>query len=106
MKPQAGTMEISLTKKETRLFILRNDMVYSRKHFIRTAAAGLVFTAVGTKLLGCKTSAAATGNLNEFGLQLYTLRDVLPGDPKGVLKQVAAMGYGQIESYEGDQGMF
>lgn len=41
-----------------------------------------------------------------FGLQLYTLRDVLPQDPKGVLKQVASYGYKQIESYEGAQGMF
>lgn len=41
-----------------------------------------------------------------FGLQLYTLRDVLPADPKGILKQVAAFGYKQIESYEGNQGMF
>lgn len=81
-------------------------MAYSRKNFIKTAAAGLIFTAVGSKLLGCKASAAATGNLREFGLQLYTLRDVLPADPKGILKQVATMGYDQIESYEGDQGMF
>jgi sugar phosphate isomerase/epimerase len=37
---------------------------------------------------------------------LYTLRDDLPKDPKGILKQVASFGYKQIESYEGDKGMF
>lgn len=44
-------------------------------------------------------------NIN-FGLQLYTLRDVLPADPKGILTQVASFGYKEIESYEGDTGMF
>ena len=41
-----------------------------------------------------------------FGLQLYTLRDDMPKDPKGILKQVSSFGYKQIESYEGPQGMF
>lgn len=45
-------------------------------------------------------------NIKEFGLQLYTLRDELPKDPKDILKQVVAMGYKQIESYEGKKGMF
>ena len=65
------------------------------------------------KETGTKDSTAATSSnaatsvaLQTFGLQLYTLRDDLPKDPKGILKQVSAMGYKQIESYEGDQGMF
>ena len=48
----------------------------------------------------------APGTLSEFGLQLYTLRDLMPGDPKGTLKQIADMGYKQIEGYEGDLGIF
>lgn len=44
--------------------------------------------------------------INNFGLQLYTLRDEMPKDPKGVLRSVASYGYKQIESYEGDQGIF
>jgi sugar phosphate isomerase/epimerase len=54
-------------------------------------------------------STSETGNmstLKEFGLQLYTLREDLPKDPRGVLKQVAGFGYKQIESFEGLQGMF
>ncbi len=50
--------------------------------------------------------AVATGSIPLFGIQLYTLRDDMPKDPKGVLKQVASFGYKQIESYEGPQGMF
>ena len=45
-------------------------------------------------------------SLAAFGLQLYTLRDLFPDDPKGILKQVSDMGFTQIEGYEGDQGMF
>ena len=41
-----------------------------------------------------------------FGLQLYTLRDDFPKDPRGVLKQVADAGYKQVESFEGPKGMF
>lgn len=51
-------------------------------------------------------AAAAPMGIGAFGLQLYTLRDVFPQDPKGILKQVADMGYTQIEGYEGDKGIF
>ncbi len=58
-------------------------------------------------LVSCfSRSGASSGTLDSFGLQLYTLRDVIGKDPKGVLKQVAAMGYKEIESYEGEKGMF
>jgi sugar phosphate isomerase/epimerase len=52
-------------------------------------------------------SAIAEGTLlNAFGIQLYSLRDDFPKDPKGVLKQVADMGYNQIEGFERDKGLF
>lgn len=34
-----------------------------------------------------------------IGLQLYTLRDVIMKDPKGVVKQVAEMGYQHVETF-------
>jgi sugar phosphate isomerase/epimerase len=98
-------------------------MHYNRRKFITTAGA----VSAGAVLLpnwGCKgegakteeiaatvdtaaTAAAATPSLSAFGIQLYTLRDDMPKDPKGILKQVAGMGYKQIESYEHDKlGMF
>jgi sugar phosphate isomerase/epimerase len=49
---------------------------------------------------------AVAGSLAAFGLQLYTLRDAMPTDPKGMLKQAADFGYKQIEGYEGDLGLF
>ncbi len=82
--------------------------MYKRRDFIKNAATGIALTAITGKLLGCSSTSRSinTENLKEFGLQLYTLRDVLPKDPKGILKQVAAMGYKQVEGYEGDKGMF
>lgn len=42
--------------------------------------------------------------INPFGAQLYSVRDVLPKDPKGIMTQLAQMGYRQFESYSGPQG--
>jgi sugar phosphate isomerase/epimerase len=83
-------------------------MVYQRRDFLKTTAKGIAITAITGKLLGCNSSSmvGSTNTIKDFGLQLYTLRDIMPKDPKGILKQVAAMGYKQIESYEGEKGMF
>ncbi len=37
---------------------------------------------------------------------MYSARDIIGKDPKGVLKQIADLGYKKIESYQGDQGVF
>lgn len=85
-------------------------MALKRRDFLKTASvvtSGLALTTIGNSLTGCKSIATGSGGkLKNFGLQLYTLRDDLPKDPKGILKQVAAFGYKQIESFEGPQGMF
>ena len=82
-------------------------MNYNRRNFIRLsggAAAGVAVSSMaGISLLSCAEKAKAN---EPFGIQLYTLRDILPADPKGVLKQVASFGYNFIESYEGPLGMF
>lgn len=41
-------------------------------------------------------SAKGTGRV---GLQLYSLREYLPKDPKGVIAKVAAAGYKEVETY-------
>ncbi len=79
-------------------------MAYNRRKFIKTTGGvttGLMLANVsGLSLLdSCKKP----GKIGEFGIQLYTLRDDMPKDPKGVLKQIASFGYKQIESYEGPQ---
>ncbi len=85
-------------------------MWYKRREFIKlssTIVSGLALTGIGSKLSGCTGSVNAEANNQDFGIQLYTLRDDMPKDPKNVLKQLASFGYKQIESYEHDKlGMF
>lgn len=84
----------------------------TRREFIRLSG-GLALGSVLAQYActpGKKNSSGydnTSGNrLAAFGIQLYSLRDVMPKDPQGVLEQVASFGYRQIESYEGPQGMF
>lgn len=82
-------------------------MTYKRREFIRLSAAlgaGLALSPVARGFIGGESHSPL--HLKNFGLQLFTLRDDLPKDPKGVLTQVAGFGYKQIESFEGAQGMF
>jgi len=68
--------------------------------------------AAGSMLMlpACSVFAGGRGGkgigIRHFGLQLYTLRDDMPKDPRGILKKVAEAGYKQVESYEGPQGMW
>lgn len=93
-------------------------MTKPRRQFLRVAGAA----AAGSLLLpqwACapadSSATAVTGSeappmgdpsLEAFGIQLYTLREDMPKDPKGVLRQIADFGYPQIEGYEGPRGMF
>ena len=78
----------------------------NRRDFLKTTGtltSGLLIARSAFSMDEPFTSNAA---IKKFGLQLYSLRDDLPKDPKGVLKQVASFGYKQVESFEGKQGMF
>lgn len=81
-------------------------MSLQRRDFLKlsgTLAAAYAFQATACKVGAMGGNAKIAEN---FGLQLYTLRDVLPKDPKDILQKVASYGYKQIESYEGKDGMF
>lgn len=75
--------------------------MYSRRSFLKAGGA-----LASGMLLGQSAFSSTNARIKEFGLQLYSLRDDMPKDPKGILKQVASFGYKQIESFEGGQGMF
>jgi len=82
-------------------------MQYNRRKFLKTTGGltgGLMLTSLsGISLLEtCSSGKKAV----DFGIQLYTLRDDLPKDPKSIFKKIADFGYKQIESYEGAKGMF
>ena len=68
--------------------------------------SGAVVSGLATSLAGCHATHGVPKQHKPLGLQLYTLRDDMPKDPKGVLKKVSEYGYTQIESYEGDKGIF
>jgi sugar phosphate isomerase/epimerase len=79
-------------------------MKTSRRSFLKNSgylAAGLAVS--GPMLSFCSP---ADRDQMPFGLQLYTLRDIIGDDPRGIISQVAEFGYKQIESYEGPLGMF
>lgn len=81
-------------------------MTYDRRKFIKLSG-GLTGSLLLADLAGFASCTGATGSrIENFGIQLYTLRDTIPAAPKDVLKKLASYGYKQIESYEGAQGMF
>lgn len=69
-----------------------------RREFVQTAS----FAAVG--LLSLPSFLAAGKTQKGLGLQLYTLRDTIGKDPKGVLQKVAAFGYKELETYSYNNG--
>ena len=78
-----------------------------RRSFLKQSslltAGAFALSQTGSIAANLLTGAPAK-NINPFGVQLYSARDVLPKDPKGVMTQLAAMGYKQFESFSGAQG--
>lgn len=70
-----------------------------RRKFIQSASMAAVGMLAAPSLLE-----AAMKKKKGLGLQLYSLRDVMPQDPKGVLKKVAGFGYNQVETYGYKEG--
>ncbi|MEX0663123.1 MAG: TIM barrel protein [Balneolaceae bacterium] len=79
-------------------------MSYSRKSFLKTSGALAAGLAIGTVPF-LKACGPVRSEL-DFGVQLYTLRDVIPNDPEGILRQLSEFGYKQIESYDGPMGIY
>jgi sugar phosphate isomerase/epimerase len=78
-------------------------MSFDRRDFIRNAGI------LSGSLLLAKPSLSAIVWPNaeknrSYGIQLYTLRDILPKDPFAIIKRLKEAGYDFIESYEGANG--
>jgi len=67
---------------------------HTRRDFLKAGAATAF---CGTTLLSSKSLFASPWDL-PLGLQLYSVRDLLPKDYEGTLKQVAAIGYREVEA--------
>lgn len=96
-------------------------MSYNRRLFLKSAGAAAAGSLVwsisscgrsnqNSEIADSSATAAAVASnkasIPDFGLQLYSVRDVIGADPKGILKQIADLGYKKIESYQGDQGIY
>ena len=74
-----------------------------RNEFLKLS--GLALAGLASKT-GFASLTGEDAKLKDFGIQLYSVRDDLAKDPKGVLKQLSSYGYKQVESFEGGKGMF
>lgn len=63
-----------------------------RREFIQASA----LATAGMLSIPSMVNAAAKKNI---GIQLYTLKDVIGNDPKGILKQLSGFGYKELETY-------
>ncbi|MDA9773880.1 sugar phosphate isomerase/epimerase [Saprospiraceae bacterium] len=85
----------------------------SRRKFIRNGAVLSMAPFVMNGLYGCKSENSSVKmalengfTLENFGIQLWTVRDAMAEDVKGTFKSLSEYGYNQIESFQGDQGVF
>jgi sugar phosphate isomerase/epimerase len=80
-------------------------MKYSRRKFLSDTtllSGGLAL--FGPHLLSMDE--LFSGKARSYGIQLYSLRDILPADAFGIINKLSAAGYSSIESYEGEQGVY
>jgi sugar phosphate isomerase/epimerase len=75
-----------------------------RKDFLKISG-GLALAGLASKS-GLASISLEEKKIKNFGIQLWSVRDDLAKDPKGVLSQLASYGYKQIESFEGTNGIF
>ena len=64
-----------------------------RRKFIQASAAAAV------SMFAVPALVNAAAKKKKIGIQLYTLKDVINQDPKGILKQLASFGYLELETY-------
>jgi sugar phosphate isomerase/epimerase len=73
-----------------------------RRDFLKKSALGIAGAIVGGSVIGTlagsATGCAPAAPKKRIGLQLYSLRDAMQGDPKATLAAVAAMGYTELEN--------
>lgn len=79
---------------------MERNSTMKRREFLQTAS----LAAVGLLSLPSFMQAAKAKGAKGLGLQLYTLRNTIPNDPKAVLKKVAAFGYKEVEAYSYKDG--
>jgi sugar phosphate isomerase/epimerase len=72
----------------------KHMLKHSRRDFLKTGSVSLIY---GSALLSSATAFAKTLKV-PLGLQLYSVREQLPKDYDGTLKQLGALGFREVES--------
>ena len=71
----------------------------NRRRFVRqSSAAALAGAVLGPTALAAGRAAQAAGVPETLGIQLYSLRELLPADVNGVLDALRRAGYGEVET--------
>ncbi len=70
----------------------------SRRDFLKTGAAALLYGSACTRGLNAEQSGGTKYLDLPLGLELYSVRELLPHDYQGTLNQVAALGYREVEA--------
>jgi sugar phosphate isomerase/epimerase len=76
-------------------------MSISRRQFLINTGLITAGAAFGSDVFGDSLKGP-----KPFGIQLYTLRDIIGKDTKDVLKKLSGFGYKFVEGYEGQKGLF
>ena len=74
----------------------------SRREFLRSST----LLASGSLFLPQLLRSATTTRVRNIGIQLYTVRKEMLADPTGTLKQLAAIGFKELESARSDKGNY
>ncbi|HWB24845.1 MAG TPA: sugar phosphate isomerase/epimerase [Chitinophagaceae bacterium] len=74
-----------------------------RRTFLRTSA---IYSIAGVTGLSARAAFANRRKLPVPGIQLYMVKEDMEADAAGTLGKLAKMGYTQIESFDGNKGMF
>ena len=70
-----------------------------RRRFLRQSGAAAALAALaGPTAVRAAAAARRAGVPDALGIQLYTLRDLLPGDVNGVLEMLSRFGYAEVET--------
>ena len=71
--------------------MMRSMRTFPRRRLLQTAAALVPAASILAKAAG------GSHHLKNIGVELYTVRDILPKDPSGTLRAIEQMGYTEAE---------
>ncbi len=78
----------------------------NRRNFLNKSTQAIALLTLFPEIACANKYPIGKGIFKDFGIQLWTVRDIIYENPKETLSQIAKMGFTQIESFEGKKGIF